>query len=125
MGHARSGEMHRPQYIYEARVIGVVDGMTLDVDVDLGFCRKHRCQVFLAGVRYPVQCEASPVPATAATQALRELVHERPVVLRVFKDRRFRSDFWFVNVFVEVPEGTQVCVNEVLIERGVLQRGAD
>lgn len=43
----------KPDYLYDATVVKVVDGDTVDLDVDLGFWVTLRVRVRLAGVNAP------------------------------------------------------------------------
>ncbi len=58
-----------PQYRYDARCVRVVDGDTMDLDVDLGFYVTHRIRVRLLGIDTPELRSSDPSERDRARDA--------------------------------------------------------
>ena len=75
-----------PAYIYRAVVVRVVDGDTIDVDIDLGFyvwIKKQRIR--LLGIDAPeVKGDTRP-EGLAATEHLKALIEGESIILRTVK----------------------------------------
>lgn len=75
-----------PAYLYRAVVVRVIDGDTIDVDIDLGFyvwIKKQRIR--LLGIDAPeVKGETRP-EGLAATEHLKSLIEGESIILRTVK----------------------------------------
>ncbi len=75
-----------PAYLYRAVVVRVVDGDTIDVDIDLGFyvwIRKQRIR--LIGIDAPETRGESRPEGLAATDYLKSLIDGQAIILRTVK----------------------------------------
>lgn len=84
-----------PAYLYRAVVVRVVDGDTIDVDIDLGFyvwIKKQRIRLF--GIDAPEITGESRQEGLAATDHLKSLIEGESIILRTVKgaDGRDRDD---------------------------------
>lgn len=108
-------------YSYEAKVNRVIDGDTVDLDIDLGFrARLHNVRCRLIGIDTPEsrgkkKCEAGLQAKNLVTQELTG----QTVLIRSYKDETtdINSDSfgrWLVRIYLE--NGTDY--NQSLIDRG-------
>ena len=75
-----------PTYLYRAVVVRVVDGDTIDVDIDLGFyvwIRKQRIRLF--GIDAPEIRGETRQEGLAATEHLKSLIEGETIILRTVK----------------------------------------
>lgn len=100
---------------YSGRVLRVVDGDTLVLDIDLGLCTWVRqLKVRLAGVNAP---ELPTPEGLAAREFVERLVADRgpDVVVRTLKDRREKYGRWLADI-TWPPEQTGLAA--LLVEAG-------
>ncbi len=77
-----------PAYLYRAQVTRIVDGDTIDVDIDLGFyiwIRRQRIR--LLGIDAPEVKGETKVAGNAAAEYLTSLIEEKTVILRTVKGK--------------------------------------
>ena len=75
-----------PAYLYRAVVVRVIDGDTIDVDVDLGFyvwIKKQRIRLF--GIDAPEVTGETRQEGLAATEHLKSLIDGESIILRTVK----------------------------------------
>lgn len=75
---------------YYATLVRVVDGDTVDLDVDLGFHIKIRERFRLTGIDAPEPRGATRVEGRAATAALKRLLEGRQITVTSEKQGSFR-----------------------------------
>jgi micrococcal nuclease len=76
-------------YKYAAKVVEVIDGDTIDVDVDLGFDIIHKLRIRLYGINTPesrTRNKEEKVRGLAAKARLKELIEGKLVVIETQKD---------------------------------------
>lgn len=103
-------------YNYQAHVAQVLDGDTLDVDIDLGFSLTARQRVRLAGVNAPEthsKDAAEKARGIAARGALLNLVAGKTLLINTVKEREKYGRFL---ASVTLPDGRDVAT--VMIEAG-------
>lgn len=91
--------------VYRGLCVHLVDGDTYDVLVDLGFYQYSLIPIRLRGADTPERNARDPeerVRATAATARASELLHDRPVLMRTYRDRRSFARY-VGDVFVQAP----------------------
>jgi micrococcal nuclease len=77
-----------PAYLYRAEVTNVVDGDTVDVDIDLGFYIILKNQrIRLVGINAPEPRGVTRVEGQAATEYLRNIVDGKTIILKTVKGR--------------------------------------
>lgn len=89
----------KQDYIYNAKLVRVVDGDTIVCDIDLGFYMTARMPVRLAHINAP---EHNAAGGTAATNHLKALLGNGNLVLKTFKPhdkygRYLAEVFWAEN----------------------------
>jgi len=75
-----------PAYLYRAVVVRVIDGDTIDVDIDLGFyvwIKKQRIRLF--GIDAPEVKGETRSEGLAATEHLKSLIEGESIILRTVK----------------------------------------
>jgi micrococcal nuclease len=116
-------------YEYRTRVVGVVDGDTLDAEIDLGLDVRHRIRLRIEGVDSP---ELSTPEGRAAQAYVRGWLEnhgglENLVVVRTIKDRREKYGRYLARVYgwsSSTPREERVrgmadrCLNEMLVAEG-------
>ncbi|WP_210185673.1 thermonuclease family protein [Bauldia litoralis] len=120
-GEAAADEDHptEPAYLYRAEVVRVVDGDTIDVDIDLGFyiwIRKQRIRML--DIDAPEMRGESKVVGAAATEYLKTLIDGKEVILRTSKgkdgaDRDDSFGRWLGTVYLDGLD-----VNQEMIRAG-------
>lgn len=111
--------MNGPAYEYRATVKRVVDGDTLDLDIDLGFELRAVTRVRLLGVNAPEVVGANKAAGLAAAAFVSQWVDEcdSQVLIRSFKaHQREKYGRWLVEVFA--PDGSGSRLNADLVATG-------
>jgi len=91
-------------YEYKARVLRVVDGDTVDLDIDLG-CSVHvheRCRLY--GINAPethgVKKDSDEYrKGMEATEFLRNMIEGKEILIRTHKDKRGKYGRYLVEIF--------------------------
>ncbi|MEO9572429.1 thermonuclease family protein [Tateyamaria sp.] len=106
-----------PAFLYRATVVKVVDGDTIDVDIDLGFYIWAKNQrIRLVGIDAPEPRGESRVEGKAATAFLKELIEGKSIILRTFKgrdgaDERGSFRRWLGVIYLEGKDINQAMIN--------------
>jgi micrococcal nuclease len=101
-------------YEYRAHVTKVYDGDTVTVDIDLGLGVWLRGQkIRLAGINTPELRGEEREYGLAARDALRELILDKEVVIKTYKDKQGKYGRWIADIYV----GSKF-INEWLLEEG-------
>ena len=106
--------MIKSQYLYNAFVKNVVDGDTIDVDIDLGFEVKFTTRLRLNGVDTPERNDKDPVireAANKATEYVKSMILGKWVTLESFKKDKFGR--YLADIYIG-----GVCLNQSLITEG-------
>ena len=92
-------------YEYSAKVLRVIDGDTIELDVDLGFRVRRTLRVRLAGVDAP-ECRGASRAKGIASKVVAEkiLLGGNPVKLKTRRGRSF--DRWIGTI--ELQDGTDL-----------------
>lgn len=106
-------------YNYRAIVVGVFDGdsVTLDIDLGLGVWSKgQKCR--LAGIDTPeIRGEERP-EGLKAKQRLVELVLGKQVAISTERDRTGKYGRWLVTIWHLGDDGVWININELLLSEG-------
>jgi micrococcal nuclease len=108
-----------PAYLYWAVVTNVVDGDTVDADVDLGFFVTMKNQrLRLVGIDTPETKGPTRPAGEEASEFLRSMIDGETVLLRTIKDKDGddRDDSfgrWLVTIYID-----GVNVNAAMIDNG-------
>ena len=107
-----------PAYLYRAVVVNVVDGDTIDVDIDLGFytwIKKQRIR--MVGLDAPELRGAAREQGRASTDFLISLIDGKEIILRSYKgrdggDSRGKFGRWLGRVYVDGLDVNQHMIDE-------------
>ena len=102
----------QPAYRYRAALLRVIDGDTLELDVDLGFSCHYRATVRLRGLNCP---EIGTEAGQAAYRWLMEWVGRGQMVVETVKPDKYGGR-WDAEVYREA-DGAHL--NEALVTAGV------
>jgi micrococcal nuclease len=108
-------------YVYDAVVLNVVDGDTIDVDVDLGFHVHQNMRLRLSGIDTPELNSPDPEKRAAALKAkeyLTTLVAGKKVVIETFRDKTEKFGRFLAKVTVFTSQGSALNVNDHMIQVG-------
>ena len=108
---------------YFCKVTRVVDGDTIDVEVDLGFDIIHRARVRMMGIDTPesrTRNKAEKVLGLASKARLKDLLANRRVKLETSKEGKGKFGRILATVWTSDKKGVEeyVNINEKLIEEG-------
>ncbi len=108
---------------YFCKVTRVVDGDTIDVEVDLGFDILHKARVRMMGIDTPesrTRNKAEKVLGLASKARLKELLASRKVKIETSKEGKGKFGRILATVWTSDKKGVAeyVNVNEKLIEEG-------
>ncbi len=105
-------------YDYRARIVRVVDGDTVEADIDLGFNTWRRAErLRLAGIDAPEPRGETRDAGRRAAEALRARIEGRELVICTIEDRTGSFGRYLVRIF----DGAEV-VNDWLLAEGLARR---
>lgn len=107
--------MFKQNYVYNAKVINIVDGDTVDVNVDLGFNIFFKVRLRLNGINTPELKESDPVKREMANKAkarVAELIKDRDVIIESRKMDKYGR--YLADIYVD-----SLHVNQQLISEGL------
>jgi micrococcal nuclease len=109
-------------YEYQARVINVVDGDTVDMAVDLGFGISKVLRLRVFGINAPERRGAERLRGELATDLLRDLLAQAQdgiVLVLTIKDKQEKYGRYLARILVPTAEGDVVDVGARLIAEGL------
>ena len=115
--------VREPQYVYRARLVKVIDGDTIDVDLDVGFgVWLHKQRLRLYGINTP-ETRGVERPEGLAAKAFvqAELPLSRPLLIQTHADKKGKYGRWVAEVWYlshHDPSGTLQNLNKVLVAEG-------
>jgi micrococcal nuclease len=105
-------------YEYRAYVRKVYDGDTITVDFDLGFGVVLKSQkIRLLRIDAPEVRGVERPEGLKSRDALRDLIGNKWVQIKTYKDKKGKYGRWLADVFVENND-TQLNVNDWLVTEG-------
>lgn len=116
--------MTRDDYIRRAKIVRLVDGDTVDVDIDLGMSITTRQRLRLYGINTPEVRGPEKVAGHAATQHLADLLvefkHEGDwdIVVQTYKDKKGKFGRLLAVLIGDDGEGTSINLNERMVADG-------
>ena len=103
---------------YKAHIIKVYDGDTVTADIDLGFCVILKAQKLrLIGIDAPEIRGSERPEGILARDRLRELVLDKDVILKTYRDKRGKYGRWLADIEVQ-----HVSVCKLLIAEGLVKK---
>lgn len=107
-------------YNYKAHVVGVYDGDSITVDIDLGFYMWMRNQkVRLLGIDTPEIRGEEREQGLVARDRVRELILNKDIILKSYKDKTGKYGRWLGTILVQEDDGTWTNVNQLLLAEGL------
>ena len=106
-------------YNYRASVVGVYDGdsVTLDIDLGLGIWSKgQKCR--LLGIDTPELRGEERIEGLKSKQRLCELILGKQVAVETYRDRTGKYGRWLVTIWDLDDELGWVNINELLLSEG-------
>lgn len=103
------------EYIYKATVMRIIDGDTVDLDIDLGFHVSIKQRVRLAGIDTPEKTSSNRETRESAFKAmirLKELIPENSTV----SIQTFKSDKYGRMLAVILNDSLDKSVNQILLD---------
>ena len=108
-------------YTYSAKLIRVIDGDTVDVDIDLGFDLSIRQRLKLFGVDTPDSRSADPAVKQKGLEAKQRLTEVLPREFKITTILNKRGKYGRVlgTVFVKDRDtGGEINVNDLMVKEG-------
>lgn len=100
-------------YQYNAKLVRVVDGDTVILDVDMGFAIRGMLTFRLTGVNTP---ERGQPGWSEATAYLTKTLTDKPLVIRTYKGQTFAR--WLCDVYILQPDGSLDPVKNKIVANG-------
>lgn len=109
--------MTEPSYTYRAEIVNVVDGDTVDVEVDLGFSATLKMRCRLWGINAPEMRGASAEAGREAKARLRYLIETGGNVLTIktHKDRQDKYGRYLAELCIA---GSPRTINQQMVDEG-------
>lgn len=114
--------MDNQLYNYKAKVVGVYDGDSVTLDIDLGFKIWMRNQkVRLYGIDTPeIRGEERP-DGLVAKDRLKELILDKEVMITSYRDKSGKYGRWLVTIFLKDQSNTWENINQLLLAEGLAE----
>jgi len=117
--------MTRDDYIRRARIVRLVDGDTVDVDIDLGMAITTRQRLRLFGINTPEVRGPEKLAGHAATQHLADLLvkfacddGEWDIVVQTYKDKKGKFGRLLAVLIGDDGDGNPINLNERMVADG-------
>jgi len=106
-------------YVYKAKVLKVIDGDTLQLDIDLGMCVHFVEHVRLIGINTPetygVKKDSEEYKAgIKAKEAVISWVEGKDVIIETSKDKKEKYGRYLVKLYFD-----NICLNDKLISENL------
>ena len=111
-------------YVRRAKIVRLVDGDTVDVDIDLGMAITTRQRLRLFGINTPEVRGPEKASGHAATQHLADLLvefrHEGEwdIVVQPYKDKKGKYGRYLADLIGVEEDGNPVNLNERMVADG-------
>ena len=110
-----------PMYEYKCFTIRVIDGSTIDAEIDLGFNVLVRQRIKLFGVNPPDMKSFSPEEKDRAVRCKNRLIElvGKEFICNTIMNKRGKAGRTLGYVYVLDENGNKVDVNKVLVSEGL------
>ncbi len=106
-------------YHYRAKVIGVYDGDTMTVDIDLGLHIWARDEkVRLARINAPELRGAEKEKGLAARDFLISKVMDKHIIIETIKDREEKYGRYLAEIWLKDDSGQFQNINDLMVQNG-------
>ena len=102
-------------YIYKGKVTRVIDGDTIDVDLDLGFNIHYKQRFRLYGINAPEVRGIEKVAGKASKEALKQMIAGKSVLIRTYKDKKGKYGRYLAYIY---SHDDKICINDEMIRQG-------
>lgn len=100
-------------YKYRATVVRVIDGDTIDVDIDLGFYTVlHKQRIRLHGIDAPEVRGSQRFDGLVSKAWLKEKIEEKEIELVTFRDAKGKYGRWLGVIYLKNQN-----INQLMIEK--------
>jgi len=109
-------------YFYRARVVKVVDGDTVDVDIDLGFGSwLHKQRLRLYGINAPEVRGPQREAGLITTDWLKERIDGRDIFIETFKAEGSKGKYgrWLANLYTVEAGAAAINLNQQMVTLGL------
>ena len=116
--------LHPGMYTYKCNVVNVVDGDTLDLEVDLGFNITNKIRVRLVDVDTPEVRGEDKKFGLLVTHKVREWIKNAPSQMYVHTRKTGKYGRWLARIFYKDldNDGKDIYLHEYLIDNDYLKR---
>ena len=104
---------------YRCALIRIIDGDTVQLDVDLGLRVRRTLTLRLEGINAPETRGAEAAEGAEATAKLAKLLDGEDLIVRFTQEKSF--DRWIGTLYIVRPDGL-VSVGEEMVRRGAAAR---
>ena len=101
-------------YIYEGEVLKVIDGDTVDIEVNLGFGVKIVQRFRLYHINAPEMRGRDKELGKAAKKFLVGLIEGQSILVKTYKDKRGKYGRYLADLFTH----DDICINELMVKNG-------
>jgi micrococcal nuclease len=116
--------MKKQKFVYEATVLEVHDGDTIKVEIDLGFQMKFTDKIRFYGINAPelkIRNDKNKLvenpEGTKTLNVVKDYLKPGTViVIETMKDKKEKFGRYLAKVHVIAKDGSQFCLNEMLLE---------
>lgn len=108
-------------YEYRCRLVRVIDGNTVEADIDLGFNIWTRQKIRLFGVDSTGPHSPDKEAIANETAALKNVL-PREFLVQTLYNKRGKIGRVFGTVFTETQDGSVININDYLINRGAKKK---
>lgn len=98
---------------YKAHLVRVIDGDTVDLEVDLGFRVSFQERFRLNRINAPEVKGDERTKGIASTNKLRDLIAMGEITIKTIKDEKEKYGRYLVEIYVDGQ-----CINDVLVHEG-------
>jgi len=106
-------------YNYRAKVVGVYDGDSITIDIDLGlgvWSKGQKCR--LSGIDTPEIRGEERIAGLKAKIRLSELILGKQVAITTEKDKTGKYGRWLATIWDLNDDGTWININKLLLSEG-------
>ncbi len=111
-------------YEYKCKLTRVIDGNTIDAEIDLGFNVVVRQRIRLFGIETPAlqtnDAEQKEKAIAARTRLIEILPKE--FVCKTILNKRGKFGRVLGHVYFKKEDGTDVCLNDMLVSEGIANK---
>lgn len=97
-------------YKYKAKLIRIIDGDTIEAELDLGFRISRRDIFRLEGINAP---EHDPV----STEALSALITGKDIIIESHKAEKYGR--WLATIWLPGADGGMQSANQLMVQKGM------